>query len=98
MSPEGLTSDRHGRSVRVGSRVRVVEIGTQLADRLPVEERADVLSMVGGVFEVQEIDGWGSAWVEKTWSEAGSGLRSHSLALAPSEMELVEGPGVQGEA
>jgi hypothetical protein len=47
--------------------------------------------MVGKVFEVTEIDEYGSACVEKWWHHAGGG--SHSLALASDEMEIVEGSG-----
>jgi len=44
--------------------------------------------MVGETFEVYEIDEYGSAWMEKVWTQPG-GLRTHSLALASHEMEVV---------
>ncbi len=45
--------------------------------------------MIGEVFEVYEIDEWGSAWVEKSWRTDGQESRSHSLALDALEMEVV---------
>lgn len=46
--------------------------------------------MQGEVFEVYEIDDWGSAWVKKWWNEGAEESLSHSLALSPREMELVD--------
>ena len=86
-----LPKDRHGRTVAVGSRVRVVAISQSLIDVLPEGEKEDVKSMVGDVLEVYEIDSHGAPWVEKGWpSESGKTYRSHSVALDSSEMELVD--------
>ena len=49
--------------------------------------------MVGEVFEVREIDEFGSAWVEKWWHDADGQSHNHSLALASHEMEIVEDAG-----
>ena len=49
--------------------------------------------MVGEVFEIIEIDEYGSAWVEKVWPDADGGSHSHSLALASHEMEIAEDSG-----
>jgi hypothetical protein len=48
--------------------------------------------MLGEVFEVYEVDKWGSAWVKKRWSVAKGKSISHSLALAPGEMEAITAP------
>ena len=82
--------DRHGKSVVVGSRVRVLGVSASLLQQVPSDEHDDLLSMVGEVFEVYEIDPYGAAWVEKEWSDGSSGCHSHSLALAADEMEVVE--------
>jgi len=56
-----------------------------------MDERQDVLSMIGKAFEVQEIDEHGHAWIEEWWRDEGeSTCRSHSLALDAHEMELAE--------
>jgi hypothetical protein len=57
--------------------------------QLPDEEAAHVKSMKGAVLSVYEIDQSGSAWVEKWWHLGEDQAFSHSLALAPSEMEVV---------
>ena len=49
------------------------------------------MSMIGEVFEVYEIDEYGSPWVGKGWnSENGETYRGHHLALEPAEMEVVD--------
>ena len=63
-------------------------IAASLKRDLAADERADLESMVGETFEVYEIDEYGSAWMEKVWTQPG-GLRTHSLALASHEMEVV---------
>jgi hypothetical protein len=84
-----MATDRTGRLVQVGTRVRVLEIALHLKRDLPPDEWLELQTMVGEVFEVHGIDEYGSAWVEKCWTETDGGLSSHSLALAPHEMEVV---------
>jgi hypothetical protein len=83
MKPSVL--DCHGRPVEVGTRVRVLSVPTSLMKSLPPEEREQVASMIGEVFEVYEIEGQ-TAWVEKVWRMS-DGQESHALALATDEME-----------
>jgi hypothetical protein len=82
------TTDRNGHTVEVGARVRVVSVASSILDRLEASERERVLSMVGEIFDVYEIDEWGGAWVEKWWHESDDKASSHSLGLRPSEMEV----------
>lgn len=84
-----MATDRSGHLVRVGTRVRVIEIALRLKCDLPPDEWLELQTMVGEVFEVYGIDESGSAWVEKCWTDADGGQSSHSLALAPHEMEVV---------
>ncbi len=74
------TKDRNGNAVQVGTRVRVVSLSGKWLDELPADEKDEVLSMTDEVFEVEEIDEYGQPWVRK---------RSHSVALATCEMEVV---------
>jgi hypothetical protein len=86
-----LPVDCHGHPVRVGTRVRLLSVSGNWFDQLPAEERDDVLSMVGEVFEVEEIDEYGSPWVRKSWPDEEAGTcNSHSIALDPHEMEVVD--------
>ena len=84
--------DRNGRVVRLGSRVRVLSLSGQWFEDLPEDERGDVLSMVGEVFEVTEIDKYGYPWIGKTWPEDDEegAFRGHSIALESHEVELVD--------
>jgi hypothetical protein len=83
--------DKNGRPVAVGSKVRLLCLSGNWLDELPVNEKLDVLSMIGKVFEVEEIDEYGHPWVRKSWSNDEEGTcSSHSIALDPHEMELVE--------
>lgn len=83
------TKDRHGRVVHLKSKVRVVEVAAFLKRDLPADEWSRLETMVWEVFAVHKIDTDGRAWVEKWFSEPDGGRSSHSLALAPHEMELV---------
>ena len=85
--------DRNGHPVDVGARVRILKLSEKFLAILPDEEIDDVRSMIGEVFEVYEIDEYGSAWVGKGWSnEAGDRYHGHHIALEPEEMELVDDP------
>lgn len=66
--------------MQVGTRVRVLCLSGKWLDELPGGEKDEVLSMIGEVFEVEEIDEYGQPWVRK---------RSHSVALTTCEMEVV---------
>ena len=92
--------DALGRPVRPGDRVQVLSLSGPWLDTLTDLERARVLSMVGRVFAVEEVDPFGHAWVSLSgWERApGEGKKkgsywSHSVALIPQEMKLVLTPG-----
>lgn len=76
--------------MRIGARVRVLSLSGGWLNDLPVDEKEDVLSMIGGVFEIEEIDEYGCPWVRKSWPNEQEGTcRSHSVALDAHEMELL---------
>ena len=82
--------DKYGRLVAVGSQVRILELSPSFLASLPPDEIDDVRSMIGEVFEVYEIDEYGSSWVMKEWNFPESGqCNSHSLTLDANEMELL---------
>ena len=83
--------DRNGRIVKVGTRVRILQLSQSLMRSLPDNEVDDVRSMIGQVFEVTEIDKYGHPWVGKGWHSAdGEHYRGHSIALDAAEMEVVD--------
>lgn len=83
------TTDKNGYIVRVGSKVKVLNISTSLLVQLNDEKRPYVTSMKGEIFTVYEIDEYGQAWVEKWWRKNQRDSFSHSLGLMPVEMEVV---------
>lgn len=85
--------DCGGRPVYVGSRIRVVQLSDDFIASLPADERGKVIEMVGGLFEVDEIDKFGCAWVTKTWDCGDGSYDAHSVALSSDEMELVSTDG-----
>jgi hypothetical protein len=79
--------DCNGTVVSVGSRVRVLSLSGEWYEKLPVDERSRVDSMIGEEFAIEEIDEYGQPWVCKRWpNEAEGTCQSHSIALEPREM------------
>jgi len=83
------TKDRRGHVVHVGDRVRVIAIAESVFNSLLPEERERVSTMLGGEFEVEEIDEHGQAWVTKWWKLSAGETQSHCLGLASADMEVV---------
>ena len=54
--PNPLPKDMHGYTVEVGTPVRLLSLSGQWLEELPTEEKNDVISMIGQIFEVEEID------------------------------------------
>jgi hypothetical protein len=84
-------TDRNGDFVSVGDRVRLLSLSGRWLDELPADERSDVLSMIGEIYEIEEIDEHGHPWIRKSWPNEDAGTcRSHSIAVEPQEIELVQ--------
>lgn len=93
------SKDKHGQPVKVGSKVRLVELSPTFLDSLPQDEIDDVRSMIGDVLEVYEIDDYGCAWVEKGWHYTDQGqYMGHSIGLDFHEMELIDEDGHSGRS
>ena len=90
--------DINGEPVRVGTWVRVLTISDSVLSQLSETEADAARAMEGDVLEVQEIDEWGGAWVEKSWQEADGTVVSHALGLGPEQMEVVEDPDDDAES
>ncbi len=81
--------DKTGNSIFVGARVRLTELSKAWTGALPDHEKQRVLSMVGEIFTVEEIDKNGCAWISKSWPVEEEGhTYSHSLALKSHEIAL----------
>jgi hypothetical protein len=85
-----LPKDRNRKPVVVGTRVRLLALSGAWLEDLPQQEKTDVTSMIGGVFTVEEIDAFGSAWIERSWDDGLGVSHSHSIAPDPHEMEVVD--------
>jgi hypothetical protein len=83
-----MTTDRHGKIVKVGTSIRVLSIPLFLKRDLAPGEWERTQSMVGSVCEVLKIDAHNLAWVEEWWSEPGGHKTSHSIGLKSAEMEI----------
>jgi hypothetical protein len=79
-----------GRSVRVGDSVRILGFSNVFMSSLSSGDHVQISEMIGKVFEVEEIDEAGLAWVTKWWHLAGGNSDAHGVGLASLEMELVE--------
>jgi hypothetical protein len=89
--PKAHVVDRHGQTVSVGTRVRMLEVAESLRLRVSRKEWAELEAMVGLVFTVDEIDEYGSAWVrEVRLSRKGEYKSGHHYALDAHEMEVVD--------
>lgn len=85
-------TDRNGNTVQIGTHVRLLSLSSKWLEELPPDERNDILSMVGEAFKVYEIDEYGQPWVEKWRHDEDGTSRSHSIALEPHEIEIVDSP------
>ena len=91
MDTDKTTKDKNGACVREGDTVRVLSCPTDVLAKLSAKEQKDVKSMVGRYYVVEEVDEHGSAWVTEWWDRGKNQKESHSLGLAPDEMEVVRG-------
>ncbi len=87
------TVDRKGNAVKEGDSVIVISIHPSVIEPLADDEKEKVVSMEGEVLVVYEVDEYGQAWVEKEWKITPSEIESHSLGLAPEEMERISTEG-----
>lgn len=84
--------------MELGSRVRVLSLSGQWFDALPNDERTEVASMIGEIFEVDDIDEYGQPWVSKHWPDLAEGTcHGHTVALEAHEMQIVSEPSALGE-
>lgn len=82
------TCDAKGFAVQPGDRVRILSIvpGPGMED-----DDVDMIEfMIGSICEIDRVDGDGHAWVTMWWSCA-DGVATSTVALAPHQMERVEG-------
>ena len=70
----------------------MLSLSGQWLDELPVEEKPHVLSMIGEIFVIEEIDEkYSQPWITKSWFNSTEGTcHSHSIALDSHEMQIVD--------
>jgi hypothetical protein len=64
--------------VQVGTRVRVLSLFGKWLDELPADEKDEVLSMIGEVFEVEELTSMGSRGLGRDAFSRARGMRDGS--------------------
>jgi len=84
-----MLTDIKGNPVKLGDLVRVLNFERSALWFLSAEEQKDVLSMVGEVLGIQEIDESGCAWVKKWWDRGDGKFESYNLRLTSGDMEKV---------
>ncbi len=74
--------------MKVGDSVRVLSLDKADFGHLEEKELSEVMSMIGEVLEIYEIDQYGQAWVTKEWWDSEGDVMAHSVGLSSTEMEL----------
>ena len=70
--------------------MRLLGLSGNRFEELSSHEKVDVSSMIGAVFEIEEIDEHGHPWMSKSWPNKVEGeYHSHSIALESQKMALV---------
>ncbi len=83
-------TDRNGIEVKVDSYVKVLSLDPADFSHLDEKELSEVMTMVGEVLQVYEVDKYGQAWVTKEWWLSDNDVMSHSVGLSSNEMEIQE--------
>jgi len=60
--PKPLPKDKHGNAVKLSAPVRLRLLSGQWVKELRAEEKNDVISMIGQIFAVEEVDEYGKSW------------------------------------
>jgi hypothetical protein len=83
--------DKNGRSVSVGTRIKILSLTQGDFAHLTSGEFSKLAErFVGKVFEVDEIDKHGQAWVTHMEEVSGDHCNGESVALSAGEMEFQE--------
>ena len=82
--------DRNGSEVHIGDLVKVLSLDPADFSHLDSEALSEVMTMVGNVLEVYEIDQYGQAWVTKEWWLGDDDVMSHSVGLSSHEFEVAD--------
>ena len=82
------TVDTNGRTVRIGSLVKIVDLQMELFDFLEPNEIEDIRSMIGETFPVEDISSTGLVTVTKCFNRGPGQHESHTLSLLQGQFEL----------
>lgn len=81
-----------------GARVRLLDLaGPWLDDSLQAEKNR-VPSIIGEVFDIEEIDENGNPWISEWWRDEDGRCHSRSIALEPLEAGLFDEPSCNAES
>lgn len=82
--------DINGINVKVGSHVKILSLNPDDFSHLEQKGLEEVMSMIGEILKVYEVDQYGQAWVTKEWWYAEDDMMSHSIGLSSNEFEVVK--------
>lgn len=80
--------DVHGNEVFKNAFVKILSLNPKDFAHLNENELLEVMSMVGEILEVYEIDEYNQAWVRKEWKVSEDDIKGHSVGLSSHEFEL----------
>ena len=84
------TRDTNGHEVIVGDRIHVLSIDMDAFHFLTESERNDISSMIGEVFEVEDIGKSGTAKITKWFNRGRGRSETHSITLLPLQFQLFQ--------
>lgn len=84
-----LARDHLGHAVYRGGQVRILCLTGACLDDLKRDERRHTFAMIGGVYEVEEIDEDGKPWVSTSWVDDDHVYNTIAIDLDPHEFEVI---------
>lgn len=84
--------DRNGKTVEIGSFVRLLNFNSRFLERLPEDEKIKLNSMLNDILEVYNIEEGRIISVMKTWDYGNGHTESHALGVSSDDIEFISSP------
>ena len=82
--------DCNGNAVFTGDKIKLLKLSESLLSEIPEEEAMILESMIGKIFQIDEIDEFGNTWVNLCVYHGKGMNECHSYNLDSGEMELIQ--------
>jgi len=80
--------DKSGIEVTIDSYVKVLSLDPADFGQFEEKELSEVMSIIGEIMQVYEVDEYDQAWVTKEWWLSENDVMSHSVGLSSNEIEI----------